>query len=223
MPRRARGRSLSYRFHIRVSWPGIGTIVGVSLLWRLRFKQLWKRYEQVSFVLDRPVKPGDDSRAGIKLSGNAFAASNHEVAIEEGLRFLSSRTGEKRLRGRVLAHPAADHEYDLTGEAARLPEIVGREHAFHAGCGDLHDYIFHGLGGGGIKIRGRLVEKQNFRIAGKRTGKGEALLFAARQPPRRPRPKGGKSDQIEQRRNAIGAIAAPLRLAAKRERDVGGD
>src|SRR5712671_5921457 len=34
----------SYRFHIRVSWPGIGTIVGVSLLWRLRFKQLWKRY-----------------------------------------------------------------------------------------------------------------------------------------------------------------------------------
>src|SRR6266436_5232684 len=56
MPRRARGRSLSYRFHIRVSWPGIGTIVGVSLLWRPRFKQLWKRYQKlVREVIARAV------------------------------------------------------------------------------------------------------------------------------------------------------------------------
>src|SRR5712671_8020153 len=127
------------------------------------------------WLLDRPVKPGDDSKGLSSQSGNASAASNHEVATEEGLRFLSSRTGEKRLRGRALAHSAAEHEHDLAGEAAGLPEIMGREHDFHARCGDLHDYIFHGLGGGRVKIRGRLVEKQNFRIAGEGTGKGEAL------------------------------------------------
>ena len=82
------------------------------------------------------------------------------------MRFLSSRTGEKRRGRRALVHPAAEHEHHLAGKAARLPEIMGREHDFHAGCGDLRDYVFHRFGGGGIKIRGRLVEKQNFRIAG---------------------------------------------------------
>jgi hypothetical protein len=37
--------STSYRFHIKVSWPGIETTVGVSFLWRPRFKLLWKRYQ----------------------------------------------------------------------------------------------------------------------------------------------------------------------------------
>ena len=33
-----------YRFHIKVSWAGIGTTVGVSFLWWPRFKLLWKRF-----------------------------------------------------------------------------------------------------------------------------------------------------------------------------------
>src|SRR5262245_51053292 len=116
------------------------------------------------WLLDRPVKPGDDSKGLSSQSGDASAASNHEVALQEGLRFLSSRAGEKRLCGCALVHPAAEHEHDLAAEAAGLSEIMGGEHDFHPGCGDLHDYIFHRLGGGGIKIRSRLVEKQNFRI-----------------------------------------------------------
>ena len=42
--------------------------------------------------------------------------------------------------------------------------------------------ILDSLGGGGIKARGRLVKEQYGWVAGERTRKREALLFAAREP-----------------------------------------
>ena len=41
-----------------------------------------------------------------------------------------------------------------------------------------HD-VLHRLGGGGIEARGRLVEKQDFRIARERAREREPLLLAA--------------------------------------------
>ena len=108
------------------------------------------------------------------------AASNHEVTLEEGLRLLRSRADEKRFRRRPLVDPAPDHEYDLAGEAAGLSKIVGCEYDFDASGGNLYDYIFDSLGGGGIKICRGLVEKQNLRVAGECAGKRDTLLLAAR-------------------------------------------
>ena len=66
----------------------------------------------------------------------------------------------------------------------------------------------------GIEARGRLVEKQHLGIAGERAREREPLLLAAGEPPRRPVAETGKPDELQQFRDARGALARGTPAAA---------
>src|ERR1043165_4474836 len=112
--------------------------------------------------------------------------SDHQIAADEGGGFRGCGCGEEALGLGACVHGAAQHEGDLAGEPRRLAEIVRRHHDLDAGLGDGADDVLDRLGGGGIEACGRLVEKQDLRIACQRPRQRKALLLAAGEPARRP-------------------------------------
>ena len=114
-------------------------------------------------------------------------------------------------------------QHDLAGEAARLAEIVGRQHDLDAARDHRTDHVLDRLGGGGIEARGRLVEEQHLRIARERAGEREALLLAAGQPPRRPLAQSCEADQRRAVRRCAGRHSArAVPALGERIFDVGG-
>ena len=107
---------------------------------------------------------------------------DHQIATHEGGGLGCCGRGEEAFGRRAFVHGAAQHEYDLAGEPTRLAEIVRRHHDLDAGLRDRADDVLDRLGGRRIEAGGRLVEKQDLRIAGERPRQRQALLLAPRQP-----------------------------------------
>src|SRR5215813_4027314 len=104
-------------------------------------------------------------------------SSDDEIAADEGGGLAGCGYSEEALGIGAFVHGAVQHEHDLAGEPVRLAEVVRRHHDLDAGLGDRADDVLHRLGGGRIEARGRLVEKQNFRIARERPRQRKALLL----------------------------------------------
>ena len=102
----------------------------------------------------------------------------------------------------------------VAGEPFGLAEIVRGHHHLDAARGDGAHDVLDRLGGGGIEAGGRLVEKQQRRIARQRARERQPLLLAAGQPPRRPAFEAAEPDQ----RQAVRRRAGRAGCAARRPR-----
>jgi hypothetical protein len=70
-------------------------------------------------------------------------------------------------------------ENQFLPQAARLSCIVGHKYDGDTVRIGFQDELLNGGGGGRIEACGRLVQKQNIRLASERADGGKALLFAA--------------------------------------------
>src|SRR6516162_999651 len=98
----------------------------------------------------------------------ACERSKEQLAVDEAARLLGFGREKENLGRTVLDHAAAMHEHDLAGEPLGLAEIVGRHYHFDAAHGHSANDVLDCLGCGRIEARGRLVQKENVRLLGKR-------------------------------------------------------
>ena len=135
-----------------------------------------ERSEAASAIRERRVSMRVLRLVVIQTSNSP--ARNARLAVSAGeLKKCCGRRG--------LDHAAAVQQHDVAREPARLAEIVRRHHDLDAARGDRADDVLDRLGRGRIEARGRLVEKQDLRIARERARQREPLLLAAGQAARR--------------------------------------
>src|SRR5499433_2467844 len=109
----------------------------------------------------------------------ACERSKEQLAVDEAARLLGFGREKENLGRTVLDHAAAMHEHDLAGEPLGFAEIVGRHYHFDAAHGHSANDVLDCLGCGRIEARGRLVQKENVRLLGKRARERQPLLLAA--------------------------------------------
>ena len=80
-------------------------------------------------------------------------------------------------RTALFHNNTAVHEYDLIGDFAREAYFVGDNHHGHAFFRQRQHDIQHFAHQFRIECGSRLVEQHDFRLHGKRTGDGHALLL----------------------------------------------
>ena len=99
----------------------------------------------------------------------------------------SARAGraKKRSTGGALDQPSAAQEKNLVREPPRLTEIVCRHDDLGSTRMDLADDRFDLARGGGVEIRGGLVEEEDFGAERPRTREREFLLFSSGEKTRR--------------------------------------
>jgi len=107
------------------------------------------------------------------------------------------RAAEKLVDRRPLAETPLMDEQDFVAEAARLAEIVGDQHDLGPASVQAGDAALDLLGGTGIKIRSRLIEKDDLRRQRTGPSEREALLFTAGQRARRMCTHASKADSTQ--------------------------
>src|SRR6516165_2211384 len=152
----------------------------------------------------------------------ACERSKEQLAVDEAARLLGFGREKENLGRTVLDHAAAMHEHDLAGEPLGLAEIVGRHYHFDAAHGHSANDVLDCLGCGRIEARGRLVQKENVRLLGKRARERQPLLLAAGKLSCRPAAEAAEADQGAELIQA--PVARSARHAGGRERvaDVAG-
>ena len=109
--------------------------------------------------------------------------SDEQFARDEFARLLRARPCKELVSRSGFNQAAAMQQYDFTGQPFGLSEVVCRHHHLDAARADGANDVFDGLGGVRIEAGGRLVEKQDGRIARERACKRKPLLLAAGEAP----------------------------------------
>ena len=90
-----------------------------------------------------------------------------------------SGTVEEVVRGGPLTQAAANQKDDVAGEAAHLAKVVRRHDDLRARLGGGEDDLLDEPGRGRVEAGRRLIQEEDFRLAGQRPRQRQSLLFDA--------------------------------------------